>query len=243
MRSSQTSADAPCLTARMSRDTEWSVLSPEEIKLFNDNVVRKTYKMGEIIFYEDDECKGLYLVESGLIGVRKVDLEGRDVLIRLAHPGDTLGYRPLLAGENHRAGAEIIQPAAVCFLPKAIMQRLLIANPALGTGFLKRTAKALGAADERFFETITLPARVRLFHLLMIMREHYGRTVDDGSLFLELQLTRGDIASMLGIRAESLSRLIRKIESENLAHFSGNKITITNPDSLIKELDADLHTL
>ena len=77
----------------------------------------------------------------------------------------------------------------------------------------------------------------------MILREHYGRIIDDGSLFLELELTRGDIASMLGIRAESLSRLIRKIESENLAHFSGNKITISNPDALIEELDSGLHSL
>jgi len=100
----------------------------------------------------------------------------------------------------------------------------------------------LNHVKSRFFETVTLPARVRLFHLLMILREHYGRIVDDGSLFLELQLTRGDIASMLGIMAELLSRLIRKIEAENLAHFSGNKITIANPDSLIKELDAGLHS-
>ena len=77
----------------------------------------------------------------------------------------------------------------------------------------------------------------------MILREHYGRIVDDGSLFLELQLTRGDIASMLGIRAETLSRLIGKIESEKLAHFSGNKITIANPESLIEELDAGLLSL
>jgi len=234
---------APCLTAKMTEGTEWAVLSPEEIRIFNDNVMCNSYGTGESIFYENDDCKGLYFVESGLIGVRKIDAEGEQVLIRLAYPGDTLGYRPLLAGEKHRAGAEVIQAARVCFLPKPVMRRFLVSNPALGLGFLERTARALGAADERFFETVTLPARVRLFHLLVILGEHCGHIVEDGSLSLKLPITRRDIASMLGIRAESLSRLVREIETDGLAHFSGSQITIAKPDSLLAEVDISIRSL
>lgn len=243
MKFNDVEVQANCLTAKMIEGTEWALLPPEEIQTFNDNAVCKSYEAGETVFEEGDDCKGLYLVQSGLVGVRKIDPEGWSILIRLAYPGDTLGYRPLLAGEKHRAGAEVMQAARVCFLPKPVVRRLLVSNPALGLGFLERTAQALGAAEERFFETVTLPARVRLFHLLMHLREHCGRIVEDGSLFLDLQLTRRDIAAMLGIRAESLSRLIHEIEADGLAHFSGSQISIANPDSLLKELDAGLHSL
>ena len=231
---------AACLTGRMAQGTEWSVLTREEIEIFNENVICRIYDAGETIFYERDDCKGLYLVEDGLVGVRKIDVEGGQVLIRLANPGDTLGYRPLLAGEKHRAGADVIQRARICFLPKTITNRLFISNPELGAGFLQRTAQALGAADERFFETVTLPARVRFIHLLMLMRKNYGSIIEDGSLSLELPLTRRDIASMLGIKAESLSRVVRDIESEGLAHFSGKRIKVANPNLLLEELDAGL---
>lgn len=243
MNSVDAASQVPCLISKGILGTEWSVLSPEEIQIFNENVTCKNYKVGENVFYERDDCKGLYLVESGLIGVRKIDVEGGQVLMRLAHPGDTLGYRPLLAGEKHRAGAEVIQAARVCFLPKDIMRRFLISNPELGDCFLQRTARALGAADERFFEAVTLPARIRLFHLLMVLRERCGHIHEDGSLFLDLNLNRRDIASMLGIRAESLSRLVREIEAEGLAHFSGKQIVIADPDSLLEELDAGLKSL
>jgi len=216
------------------------VLSQEEIQHFNDSAICKTYKEGEAIFYEEDVCKGLYLVKSGLVGVRKIDAEGSHVLLRLANPGDTLGYRPLLAGEKHRAGAEVLKAAAICFLPKITMRQLLISNPELGAGFLRRTAQALGAADDRFFKTVTLPARIRFIHLLMILRERCGQIVEDGSLSMELPLTRRDIASMLGIRAESLSRLVHEIEAEGLIHFSGSHVTVNNPDQLLEELDAGL---
>jgi len=232
-----------CLTANYTEGTEWSVLSAEEVRLFNDNVICKAWKVGETIFYEGDACKGLYFVESGLIGVRKTDAEGSHVLLRLANPGDTLGYRPLIAGENHRAGAEILQDAKVCFLPIKIMRQLLISNPELGAGFLKRTARALGAADERFFESVTLSARIRFIHLLMVLRERCGHIVEDGSLHMELPLTRRDIASMLGIRAESLSRLVHEIEADGFIHFSGSQVTVANPNSLLSELDAGIRTL
>jgi len=243
MKSNDFKSQTGCFSGKFTEGTEWAVLSPEEIQLFNKNVTCKTYTAGETIFYEGDDCHGLYFVESGLVGVRKIDAEGSHVLLRLANPGDTLGYRPLLAGEPHRAGAEALQSSRVCFLPTKIMRRLLISNPELGAGFLKRTAKALGAADERFFESVTLTARIRFIHLLIILRERCGHIVEDGSLFLELPLTRRDIASMLGIRAESLSRLVHEIEAEGLIHFSGSQVTVANPDSLLEELDAGLRAL
>ena len=236
-------SQSPCLTSKMAKGTEWSVLSPEEFKIFNENIVCKSYDLGKTIFYEGDACKGLYVVESGLIGVRRTDAEGERILIRLANPGDTLGYRPLLAEESHRGSAEVMQAAKVCFLPKIIVRRFLIGNPGLGAQFLLRTARELGVADERFFETVTLPARVRLINLLMGLREHCGHIVENGSLLLDLPLTRRDIASMLGIRAESLSRVVREIESEGLANFSGNHVTIVNPDTLLKTLNGDNRSL
>jgi CRP-like cAMP-binding protein len=240
MKSINFKGQPPCLTARVAKDTEWSSLSSDEMEIFNDNVICRLYDVGDVVFYEGDDCKGLYLVEDGLVGVRKIDVEGGQVLIRLANPGDTLGYRPLLAGEKHRAGADVIQRARICFLPKTIVKRLFISNPELGAGFLQRTAQALGAADERFFETVTLPARIRFIHLLMILRKKCGRIDGDGSLYMELPLTRRDIASMLGIRAESLSRLVHEIEAEGLIHFSGSRVTVSNPDQLLAELDAGL---
>ena len=180
----------------------------------------------------------------------KITIPGAFTMAKMAadeHYGDQealiMAYADVLneeVREMKAAGADVIQRARICFLPKTITNRLFISNPELGAGFLQRTAQALGAADERFFETVTLPARVRFIHLLMLMRKNYGSIIEDGSLSLELPLTRRDIASMLGIKAESLSRVVRDIESEGLAHFSGKRIKVANPNLLLEELDAGL---
>ncbi len=231
----------PCLSARIRTQTEWDALTPVEIALFNRNVVCKTYKPGSVIFGQGNRCKGLYLVERGLVAVRKVDEKGQSAIVRLAHQGDTLGYRPLLAKENHRATAEVIQEARICFVNAATMHRLLFSNPQLGMRFLEHTAQALGEAEERLFQVAALSVRTRIIHLLILLRDHYGTTTSDGTLFLELPMTWRDLADMIGARPESVSRTLRQIQEDGLIRLSGRTVRIKHIDRLVDELHYNLH--
>ena len=230
-----------CLDARLRTLTEWDALTPAEIGLFNRNVVCRSYDAGRVIFGQGDKCKGLYLVESGLVAVRKIDENGLSAIVRLAHQGDSLGYRPLLAKEDHRATAEVIKDARICFVNASTMHRLLLSNPQLGMRFLEHTAQALGEAEERMFQVAALSVRTRIIHILILLRNHYGRTTSDGTLFLDLPISRRDLADMVGARPESVSRILRAINDDGLINLSGRKVRIDRMDRLVDELHHDLH--
>ena len=83
---------APCITEKVKNQSVWSTLNDEEVELFNRKVVCRRYSAGEIIFFHGDRCKGLYFVDGGLVAVRKTDVDGQSVLVRLAKGGDTIGY-------------------------------------------------------------------------------------------------------------------------------------------------------
>ncbi|MCG8509742.1 MAG: Crp/Fnr family transcriptional regulator [Rhodospirillales bacterium] len=225
-----------CLNARLRTQSEWNVLTPAEIGLFNRKVVCRTYKAGQCIFGQGDICRGLYLVEHGLVAVRKVDEDGLSAIVRLAHQGDTLGYRPLLAKENHRATAEVIQDAKICFVDAATMHRLLFSNPRLGMRFLENTARAFGDAEDRLFQVAALSLRTRIIHILVLLRQQYGRVGKDGTLLLELPMSRRDLAEMIGARPESVSRTLREIKNDGLIRISGRKVGIDQFDRLVDEL-------
>lgn len=217
------------------------MLGPDDITLFNQNVVCREYRTGQTVFLQDDPCRGLYFVESGLVAVRKASDEGKSAIVRLANPGDTLGYRPLLAKENHRATAEVIVPARVCFLEAAIMLQLLRKNPRLGMGFLQYTAKALGEAEERLFQVAALSVRTRVIHLLVLLSSHYGSTAHSGQMVIELPMTKRNLASMIGAEPESVSRAFRDIQSEGHFHFSGRTVRVDDFDRFVDELHHNLH--
>lgn len=237
----KTDISGPCLNARLRTMNEWDELTADEIDLFNRNVVCRTYEAGRDIFVQGDRCKGLYLVEFGLVAVRKIDDLGQSAIVRLAHQGDTLGYRPLLAKENHRATAEVIKDARICFVDAQTMHRFLLSNPKLGLRFLEHTARAFGEAEERLFQIAALSVRTRIIHLLILFRDIYGSTTVDGKLLLKLPMTWRALAEMIGARPESVSRTLRDIQDEGLINLSGRTVRINRVESLIGELHGNLY--
>jgi CRP-like cAMP-binding protein len=172
---------------------------------------------GETIFFEGDTGQGIYCIESGLVGVRKFDAEGNFVLLFFANSGDTVSYRSLLAGEDHKSSAEILEPSTICFVDQKTVCESLSHNPALGLRFLRRASKDLGDADERILRNVTLSVRAQFIHLLLVFVDRHGTKSDDGFLNLNLPLSQQDLAAMIGTSPESMSRTIRKLEDDGIA--------------------------
>ncbi len=226
-----------CMPARSRRAGVWRVLNQDDIDWFDQNAVCKGYTPDEMVFSQGDACDGIYLICKGMAAVRKSSSEGKSVLMKLARPGDMLGYRPFLAGEPHRARAQFVKPGGrVCFLKSSVVRELLMRQPLFGLELLKCVSKELGEAEERFSHSVTKVLRNRFGHWLLLMKEPYGTSLDDGGLVLELPISRAEIAEMLGVRAESLSRAIHQMTEDGVVRFTGRKAWIDEPDRLIEEL-------
>jgi CRP/FNR family transcriptional regulator len=226
-----------CFTCQTRGRTEWCVLTEEELKLVDKAKVSRDYLPGEVVFHEGDACRGIHCIENGLIGSRKMNAAGQEILLRLSHPGDTLGYRSLLAGDDHNNSAEAMEPSTVCFIDGGTVKKMLTANPGLGLRFLNHAAVDLRAAEEKALQSATLPVRARFAHLLLVLKDRYGGGGEDGAMVLELPLSRQDMAAMIGIRPESMSRTIRSFEDDEIARFSGRRVHVRNIDDLIEEME------
>jgi CRP/FNR family transcriptional regulator len=231
-----------CFPENVLERSEWKVLTAEKLAELCMEAHCRAYQPGETIFYEGDPCRGVYFISEGLIGVRKEDPDGNSVLLHLATDGDTLGYRPFLAGDSHRASAEVLKASDICFFDSEIMRSLLRENPDLGLEFLRRATRELGTAENRFYEAVRLNLRTRVAHLLLLFKDRYANVEADGRILLDLPISRQDMAAMIGVRAESLSRTIRTLTDEGLIDVSGHRAWILDVDRLIAEVaPPDLH--
>ncbi len=229
-----------CFDCHFRDSSEWSALTDEQIKFIDTDKISREYKRGDVVFREGDESLGVYCIKRGLVGIRKTDAEGNSVLLgRLGHPGSTLGYRPFLAGESHQGTAEALKQSTVCFIDGAMVRDLLNANPALGLSFLESAAKALGEAEEDYFQSAAHSLRTQILHLLLVFKDRYGQTDKDGGLLVELPVSRQDMAAMVGARPESMSRAIRELSDEGIAKFSGRTVQVPDIDSLFNELEPE----
>lgn len=216
--------------------SEWHVLSPDQLASLFDKTHCRYYEPGEMVFCEGDANRGVHFIGVGLVGVRREDANGNSVLMRLAAESDTLGYRSFLTNGPYQASAEVLQPSKICFFSKAVLHELLHDNPEFGLEIMRRALRDLANVERRLHQTITWSVRARFAHLLLVMRERYGRAGENGGIQLEFPITRSDMASMIGVRPESLSRIIRQMSEEGLLSVSGRHAVVPDVERLTEEV-------
>jgi len=226
-----------CFNCQWRERSEWCVLDHEDVRILDDSKSSSQFKPGQVLFHQGDRCDGIYTVVSGTVAIRKSDIHGNTVLVRLRHEGETIGYRDFFTGSEYSTSAEALSPVTMCFVHRDAVQELLTHNPALGLGFLNQLGGDLKEAEEALLRTSRLSVRTRMAHLLLTLKDRYAEANDDGSLALRLPLSRQDIADILGTRAETVARTIHALEVDNVATFSGRNVIIPDLDSLLDEIE------
>lgn len=227
-----------CLTCPGRESSEWCALARDDLPTLEQARTERVYRPGEVIFHQGSPCFGVHCVATGTVALRRVDAEGRSVIVRLVHPHETLGARTLLGGGTYASTAEALTEARVCLIERPAVKALLARSPGLALRFLRRLAEDLRAADDEKLERATLQVRARLARLLLALLERYGVDAGVGAFTLELPLARQDMAALLGVRPESVARAVRALEDDGVARFRGRAVEVPSIDRLLAELPA-----
>lgn len=229
-----------CLTCDNRSNSEWCALEHEELELLDQVKTTNVYQPGQVVFYQGNSCLGVFCVEEGTVALRKTDVNGNSVIVRLVQAGETLGYRSYFSGGSYSASAEALTAARVCFIDRDAVGSLLERNPKVGHQFLRHMARDLELSDNEQLNMATLDVRTRLSHLLLTLKDRFSEVDDDGNIIVELPLSRQDMASMLGTRPETIARTIKGLETDGVARFNGRTVTVSDLDLLLDEVEPAL---
>jgi CRP/FNR family transcriptional regulator, anaerobic regulatory protein len=226
-----------CFTCQSRERSEWCALKNDDLELLNRSKITVNYRPGQNVFVQGNPCNGIYCIEEGTIAIRRVDAQGNSILIRLAHAGQTLGYRDFFGGQGHTGSAEALAPSRVCHVDGHALRDMLGHNPTLGLNFLTHLAEDLDSAEESILQNSALSVRTRLVHLLLTLKDRFAGVTDDGTIELSLPLARQDLAALLGTRPETIARTIHALESDSVATFTGRIVRIPDLDMLLNEIE------
>jgi len=236
-RNARISPSLSCFACQGRERNEWCALKDDDLELLNRSKITVNYRPGQDVYLQGNPCNGIYCIEDGTIAVRRMDVQGNSILIRLAHAGQTLGYRDFFGAQGHTASAEALTPARVCHVEGQALRNLLGHNPTLGLNFLAHLAEDLDHAEESILQNSALTVRTRLAHLLLTLKDRFADAHEDGTIVISLPLARQDLAALLGTRPETIARTIHALESDSVATFSGRTVRIPDLDLLLNEIE------
>jgi CRP-like cAMP-binding protein len=214
----------------------WSLADSQGLGLLEEYRTVLNLAPGQFLFHEHAPCHGLHCVASGLLALRKSDGEGNSVILRLAHPGEILGFPAYSGHMPYLASAEALQECRICFFPSRLLDTLMDRVPALRSEFARLLALELKGYGEARLHMATRTVETRLLDLLAHLMPSCGRVDEDGlGAWLDLPLARRDLAAMLGVRPETVARSLRHLSAQGLADFHGREVRIPDLRRLRKD--------
>ena len=198
---------------------------------FEENFESMSFKKGQTIYFESNTPFGLYYVSSGRIKVAKTGSDGKEQIVRIAKPGDFLGYVELLSETRYACSATALEDVTVFFIPKSDFQNLLKEDEGMSNFFLKMLCKDLMDAEIKMTDLAYKPVRGRLAEALIFLNRVYEEGKEKVAA---INISREDLASMVGTAKETVIRLLSEMKEERIIVTEGRKIRILSIDGLNK---------
>lgn len=222
----------PCESCSTCVDSVFAFLSKENLMDLSKHKTTKFYKKGQIIFEEGSHPQGLYCIHKGKVKISKLGPDGREQIVRLAKPGNLLGYRALLSDDKYFASAVTLEDSLVCFYSRTYYMDLINKNPQLSMETIKVLAADLRLAEKMILNMAQKHVRRRMAETLLLLSEYYGLDADQQTI--NTVLKREDIGNIAGTTTETSIRVLSDFNKENIIKLSGKRIKILNFKELTK---------
>ncbi|RXR31857.1 Crp/Fnr family transcriptional regulator [Flavobacterium piscinae] len=204
-------------------------LNKEELLKMANCKTSYTIKKGEPIFEEGESVNGIYCVKDGVCKLSKLSANGKDQIVKLVKPGELLGQRSMISDEPTNLSAVALEDMEVCFIPKSEILGFFNNNNQFSMNVMKTICGDLKESDDHMVSMAQKTVKERLAETLLYLEDTFGKN-EDGSL--HIQLSREELAGMIGTATESCIRLLSEFAKNGLVNLNGKKISILDKNKL-----------
>lgn len=173
------------------------------------SVTPRVYQPGDTLFMEGEAGESIYLINQGLIKMLTHLPNGRTRILRLHRRGAIVGLNGLL-GKAHEHSALAVDEVHVLLIPLAEILPWKEQQPELYARLMETWYQYLNYADTWITEFSTGSVKGRVARLINFLARF---DTDTGPRIVEL-LTTEEMADILGVTPESVSRVVAELKRE-----------------------------
>ncbi|MEO8175870.1 MAG: Crp/Fnr family transcriptional regulator [Sphingomicrobium sp.] len=198
-----------CSTCPVRDRAACSALSEDERREVTEIGHHRRLARGDTMVASGDEEIACATLISGALKISSFGKDGTERILSLIHPAGFVGemFAPVA---HHDIVA--LTDSELCVFPKALYERAIERFPALGRALLRRSAEDLLESRALIDLMGRRTGRQRVAGFLLAMARSASESPCHPAPRFDLQLTRGEIAGMLGLTIETVSRELTVLE-------------------------------
>jgi CRP/FNR family transcriptional regulator, cyclic AMP receptor protein len=214
-----------------------SSLSTNELQMLAARTSKKSLSAGQLLFSEGEPCTGLHIIARGKVRIFKTSISGREQVLALNGPGETVAELPVFDGGAYPASAMALEDSEIAFISRRDFQAYCIEHPQVALKVLtvvgSRLRRLVGIIEELSFTTI----RQRLISVLVKLAQSEGKQTPRGVEFM-LPATHQELAHQLGTVRELISRNLMRLQAEGLLEVDARQIVVKDLKALSALLES-----
>jgi CRP/FNR family transcriptional regulator len=190
----------------------------------------RTYTKGETIYRVGEKRGELYVLHTGMVKVYRLTQDGKEQVLRTVGPGEFLGELSLFSAHTQTDTAVVLEPTRMCVIAWDRLRNLMQRIPSIAFKVMEQLSGRLEKTESLLEQTNLASVEQRLAkYLLDCCQQNDSFT---------LPLPKGDIASLLGMSQETLSRRLSSFQQEGILELHGQRgIRMLDRQSLVDLLD------
>ncbi|MGM9476071.1 Crp/Fnr family transcriptional regulator [Pedobacter sp. GSP4] len=189
-------------------------------------------KKGEVIIQEGDPVRGVYFVNSGNVKVHK-HWGDKELILRFANTGAIIGHRGISNNiSTYPISATALETTKLCFVDLEFFKATIRVNQEFAYGLLMFYADELHTSEKKMRDLALMSVKGRLAVAILGLKVQFGL---NAAGFLNLALSRQDLAAFTGATYETVFRTMNELLAEKLIVVEGKQIGILDEAGL-KEL-------
>lgn len=190
-------------------------------------------KKNQHFILEGTPINGLFFIQKGKAKVLKTGAYGREQILRLVNDGEIIGHRGFGSQLNYAISASTIEDSVLCNFSNEILTKMLHKIPSLTYDLMLFYAEELNRSETKVKTISQMTVREKVIDSILYIHRKFG---ENPKGFLNIQLSRKEIADFAGTTDEQVIRTISSLKKEGLLVAQGKKIGITDIEKLKKEI-------
>jgi len=191
---------------------------------------RRRVKRGASLYTAGDRFESIFPIRSGSFKARILSAEGREQIIGFPLPGDLLGF-DAVSSSLFESDAVALEEAEVCVIPFTELEAIGRSFPPLQHRLHRVFSREIVRDQSQMMMLGTMRAEERVAAFLLNLSERLTQRGFSAKEFV-LRMTREEIGNYLGLKLETVSRTLSRMQEQGVLALVQKQTTILDPERL-----------
>ncbi|MGI6499247.1 MAG: Crp/Fnr family transcriptional regulator [Oscillospiraceae bacterium] len=191
----------------------------------------RIFEKGETVYRAGDEGGTLFVLYTGRVKLFRLNASGKEQVLRLVETGEFIGELSLFSSLPLTDNAQALEGTTMCVLQGERLKALMAKYPSIAFKVMDELSRRLERAENRIEDISLSSVTTRVSRALLELSEVKQDIV--------LPMTKGDLASQLGMTQETLSRKLAALQEEGLILLKGHRNIIIKDKTALEQISLE----